>query len=87
MQPTSGSQSEMGSSLIKYCYPIILLFGLFGNAITFVVMCRVHKRKRNFQKFSLSLGTLALVDISVLLFGCFVEYLEEVKYNEKNFMR
>lgn len=67
-----------GYLFIKYSYPLLLLFGLCGNALTFLVMCRVHNRKRNFQKFSLSLGTLALADIAILIFGCLIDYLEEV---------
>lgn len=66
--------------LIKYAYPLILFFGLVGNLITFMVMCRIFKRKKTktFQKFSFSLATLAMADLIVLLFGCFIEYLEEV---------
>lgn len=71
-----GKNSSTVTGFTKYSYPPLLLFGLFGNALTFLVMCRVHSRKRNFQKFSLSLGTLALGDIAVLLFGCLIDYLE-----------
>lgn len=80
---TTNSWSTVLTSyiLVKYCYPLLLLFGLSGNALTFLVMCRVHCRKRNFQKFSLSLGTLALADLAILIFGCLVEYLDGSYYS------
>lgn len=76
-EPTNATVSFLTSHMLtKYCYPLLLLFGVTGNLLTFLVMCRVHKRKRSFQKFSLSLGTLALADLAILIFGCLIEYLE-----------
>lgn len=65
-------------TLIKYTYPIILIFGLFGNVISFIVMLRIYNKRKNFLNFSLSLATLALADIVVLIFGCLREYLDDV---------
>ena len=77
-----GSPIHLGPSfkqiLIKYIYPIILIFGILGNIISLMVMIRIYKRKKNFHKFSLNLAALSLADLAVLLFGCFREYSDEV---------
>jgi hypothetical protein len=72
------SENEIKKNLIKYVYPIIIVFGLLGNILSFMVMHRIHRKKKNFQKFSLNLATLSLADLGVLLFGCLREYLDDV---------
>ncbi|CAF1025997.1 unnamed protein product [Brachionus calyciflorus] len=63
-------------SLIKTFYPFLLIFGLFGNSITFLTMLRIYTRRKNYQKFCFSLAILALADLLVLIIGCLREYLE-----------
>ena len=68
---------QIKQNLIKFIYPILLLFGICGNLISFFVMIRIYKRGKNFQKFSLSLAALSIADLGILLFGCALEYLED----------
>lgn len=35
-------------NLLKFTYPIILSFGLFGNFISFIVMLRVYNKRKSF---------------------------------------
>lgn len=65
-------------NLIKHFYPIILVFGILGNFVTFLTMLRIYNRRKNFQKFCFSLAALALADLFVLLVGCLREFLEIV---------
>lgn len=68
---------QMKLNLIKYFYPILLIFGIIGNLISFCVMVRIYKRGKNFQKFALSLAALSIADLGILLFGCSIEYIED----------
>jgi hypothetical protein len=63
---------------VRYFYPLILIFGLVGNFISFCAMVRIYRRRKNYLKFSLSLACLALTDLIVLLIGCMREYLDEI---------
>ena len=72
------TQLHLKSIIIKYIYPIIIIFGLLGNMMSFVMMVRVNKRKKNLYRFSFNLAILSLADLAVLVFGCFREYSEEI---------
>jgi hypothetical protein len=76
--PTANSSPLMIRTLVKYIYPVLLVFGLFGNFISLLAMTRIYSRRKNYLKFSLSLATLALTDLIVLLIGCLREYLDDV---------
>ena len=76
--PTLNQYNSFKHSLIKYIYPVILIFGILGNIVSLMVMIRIYKRKKNFHKFSLNLAALSLADLAVLLFGCFREYSDDI---------
>ena len=65
------------SILIYYLYPIILIFGILGNVISFLVMVKIYRLKKN-CKFALDLATISFADLAVLIFGCFREYADDV---------
>ena len=67
-------------NLIKYIYPILLIFGIFGNTLSFLVMLRIYrtKKKRPNRNFSFCLAMLCFADLAILLVGCLREYFEEV---------
>jgi len=64
-------------NLIKFFYPILLIFGIIGNLISFFVMIRIYKRGKNFHNFALSLAALSMADLGILLFGTSIEYIED----------
>jgi hypothetical protein len=64
-------------NLLKFIYPILLLFGIIGNLISFLVMVRIYYRGKNFKQFALSLAALSIADLGILVFACLMEYLEE----------
>ena len=64
---------------IKIAYPIILVFGLLGNILSFIIMLKIYKRKkRGENRFLINLTALTLADLAVLTFGCFREYSDDV---------
>ena len=65
-------------NIVKYVYPIILVFGIVGNILSFIVMLRVYKRKKSSYRFALNLAALSLADLAVLIFGCFREYSDDI---------
>ena len=64
--------------IIMYVYPIILVFGILGNILSFIVMLRVYRRKKSSYRFALNLAALSLADLIVLIFGCFREYSDDI---------
>ena len=65
--------------LIKWIYPILLLFGIVGNGLPLVLMVKIYKsKKKENRNFSLCLAVLCIADLSVLLFAGLLEYLDEV---------
>ncbi len=50
-------------NLIKHTYPVILIFGIFANMFSFILMTRIAKKRKNFQKFSFSLAVLSITDL------------------------
>jgi hypothetical protein len=76
--PTATTSAYLTRALVTYVYPALLVFGLFGNLVSFLAMARIYSRRKNYLKFSLSLATLALADLLVLLIGCLREYLDDV---------
>lgn len=65
-------------NIIKYTYPIILFVGVIGNILSFIIMLKIYRRKRVSYKFAINLIALSLADLSVLIFGCFREYSDDV---------
>ena len=65
-------------NIVKYIYPIILIFGLLGNVISLAVMIRIYRRKKHSYKFSFNLAALSIADLAVLIFGCFREYSDDI---------
>ena len=64
-------------NLITYVYPFLLVFGLIGNAISFVAMLkRFRADKKSPNTLSFCLAILCLADFGVLLLACFNEYVE-----------
>lgn len=64
-------------NLIKFVYPVLLLFGIVGNLISLLVMVRIYYRGKNFKQFALSLAALSIADLGILVFACLMEYLED----------
>ena len=64
--------------IIMLVYPVILVFGILGNILSFIVMLRVYKRKKSSYRFALNLAALSLADLVVLIFGCFREYSDDI---------
>lgn len=68
-------------NLIKYLYPVLLVFGILGNILSAIVMIKIFKSRKknaNNRNFSFCLAILCLSDCAILLFGCFREYAEEI---------
>ena len=55
------------ANIIKLVYPFILIFGIFGNLLSLLVMTKITKRGINYQKFSFSLAVLSIADLGKLL--------------------
>ena len=71
-------QKSINYSIIKYIYPIILTVGIIGNILSIILMIKTYKRKKYSCKFSFNLIALSIADLSVLIFGCFREYSDDV---------
>ena len=65
-------------SIIKYIYPIILTIGIIGNILSIILMIKAYKIKKYSCKFLINLIVLSIADLSVLIFGCFREYSDDV---------
>ena len=65
-------------SILKYVYPIILVFGILGNIVSLTVMIKIYIKKRGLYGFTLNLAALSLADLAVLIFGCFREYSDVI---------
>ena len=64
--------------ILKYVYPIILVFGVLGNVVSLTVMIKIYTKKRGLYGFTLNLAALSLADLAVLIFGCFREYSDVI---------
>lgn len=71
-------------NLIKYVYPILLIFGLIGNFVSFVAMLKRYTSERSAgssnkstHMFSFSLAILCFVDFGVLVVACMDQYVEQ----------
>lgn len=73
-----GSPNQVNLNALKIAYPVLLVFGILGNLVSFVVMLKMHKRKKKSNRFSINLAALALADLAVLIFGCFREYSDDI---------
>jgi hypothetical protein len=70
---------QVKMNTMKIAYPLILVFGLVGNILSFIIMIQVYKRKRRAEnRFAINLIALSIADLAVLTFGCFREYSDEV---------
>lgn len=69
-------------NLVKYVYPIILLFGIVGNFVSFLAMLNKYKQskfhKSSYFTFSFCLMILCLADFGMLVVGCLSVYLEQI---------
>lgn len=52
------------ANIIKSVYPCLLILGISGNLLSFLVMAKISKR--GVQKFSTSLAVLAAADIGII---------------------
>ncbi len=70
----------MKLNLIKFIYPILFLFGIFGNSISLIVMIKKYKSKnaKSNNDFFICLGALCFSDLVIIIFGCFREFLDEI---------
>lgn len=68
-------KNDLKMYLIKYLYPVIFSLGLLANAVSFVLMIKVHN-KRVYKIFPLTLAILCLSDCFILIFDCLREYLD-----------
>ena len=71
-------QKSINYSIIKYIYPIILTVGIIGNILSIILMIKTYKKKKYSCNFSFNLIALSIADLSVLIFGCFREYSDDV---------
>ena len=71
-------QKPINYSIIKYTFPIILTVGVIGNIISIIILIKTYKRKKHSCKFLINLIALSIADLSVLIFGCFREYSDDV---------
>ena len=73
--------NQMRHNFIKYLWPILIVFGLFGNLISIIVMLKKYTSKTKYNKqFSFCLANLCFADLAIIFFGCIREYIDEV-YN------
>ena len=75
---TKNKQKSINFSIIKYIYPIILTVGIIGNILSIILLIKTYKRKKYSCKFLINLIVLSIADLSVLIFGCFREYSDNV---------
>ncbi len=68
-------KNNLKNYLIKYFYPVIIVFGILANVISFLLMVKVH-RKRVYKIFPICLAILCLSDCAILIFDCLREYLD-----------
>ena len=71
-------QKPINYSIIKYTYPVILTIGVIGNIVSIILLIKTYKRKKYSCKFLINLIALSIADLSVLIFGCFREYSDDV---------
>jgi hypothetical protein len=73
------SADQVKRDTIKIAYPIILIFGLLGNILSFLIMIKIYReKKRGEHRFLVNLIALSIADLAVLTFGCFREYSDDV---------
>ena len=71
-------EKPINFSIIKYTYPVILTIGVIGNIVSIILLIKTYKRKKYSCKFLINLIALSIADLSVLIFGCFREYSDDV---------
>ena len=63
--------------LIKYIYPILIIFGVISNLFCLVALLKINRTtKKANRNFTLCLATLCFCDLNMILFACGREYLE-----------
>ena len=78
-EPKSIDQTKMVKHFIlAYAYPVISILGIISNIISFIIMLRLYKRKKNTYRFSIILAALSLADLAVLIFGCLREFTDHM---------
>ena len=70
-------------NLVKFIYPVLLVFGLLGNFISFLAMLKKYKTETKYNKymnnknkphtFSFCLALLCMADFFLLIVGCLSE--------------
>ena len=68
-------------NLVKFLYPLLFLFGIFGNSLCLFVMTKKYRLKsknRNNNNFAFYLAMLCFADLAIIIFGCLREYIDEV---------
>ena len=66
-------------NLIQYTYPFLFSFGIVGNLLSLYLIIKTYRSKRKENRnFLFYLSIVCGSDLTILVFGCFREYLEEV---------
>ena len=73
------SEFKAFGRILRYVYPTLFLVGVFGNSLSFVVMCRHQLRG---MVTSVYLQTLAVVDTLVLLTGLLRHWIIDVSHRD-----
>ena len=65
--------------LLKYVYPILIVFGILGNSLSFLALIKINRMtKKSNRKFTVCLAILCFCDLILVIFSCLREHLEGV---------
>ena len=68
----------MSFTLVKFLTPFLICLGVVGNILCLLVMIKKYRSKTKLKNFSLCLAMLCLADLTLVLFGCLREYVDEM---------
>jgi len=74
---TVNNANDHKVNLIKWVYPVLIVFGVAGNLMSIKLIGRVCQRSFWLHKFFVLFVSLSFSDLTVLILGCGREYLDE----------
>ncbi len=71
--------SQLKHNLIKYIYPILIIFGILGNLMALYILLKKAKLMVKFSRnFSFTVANLCVAHLFMIVLGCLREYIDEM---------
>jgi hypothetical protein len=71
--------SQLKHNLIKYIYPILIIFGILGNFMALYILLKKSKLMLKFSRnFSFTVANLCVAHLFMIVLGCLREYIDEM---------